>query len=158
LTSTAVAWYRDRGVRRLIAFRYVPWLAVLSLAWEIGHVPLYTLWTEAEPHYIAFAVLHCTVGDVLIGAAAILLALITLREGSLAHWRWGRIAALSVLFGVAYTVLSEWMNVTVLRSWAYAPSMPGIELGDFQLGLTPLLQWIVIPPVTLCLARKNEVA
>lgn len=157
MTSTALAWHRDRSVRRLIVFRYAPWLAVLSLAWEIGHVPLYTLWTEAEPQYIAFAVLHCTAGDVLIGAVAILLTLIALREGSLAHWRWRRIALLSVLFSVAYTVLSEWMNVTVLRSWAYAPSMPRIHFGDFELGLTPLLQWLVIPPVTLYLAR-NEVA
>lgn len=157
MTSTALAWHRDPSVRRLIVFRYLPWLAVLSLAWEIGHLPLYTLWKQEEPKYIAFAVLHCTVGDVLIGAAAILLALIALREGSLACWRWHRIALLSALFGVAYTILSEWMNVTVLRSWAYASSMPRIDVGGFEPGLTPLLQWIVIPPVTLYLAQRNLV-
>ena len=138
-------------------FRYLPWLAVLSLAWEIGHLPLYTLWKQEEPKYIAFAVLHCTVGDVLIGAAAILLALIALREESLASWRWRRIALLSALFGVAYTVLSEWLNVAVLRSWAYAPSMPRIYVGDFEIGLTPLLQWIVIPALAIFLAWKSQV-
>ena len=36
------------------------------LLWEIGHVPLYTIWTEGSWGEIAFAVLHCTGGDLLI--------------------------------------------------------------------------------------------
>ena len=150
------AWYGDRNVRSLIAFRFLPWFAALSLAWEIGHVPLYTLWKEAEPAYIAFSVVHCTVGDVLIGGAALLLALVVRRERALAHWAWGRIAALTVLFGVAYTVLSEWMNIRILRSWAYAEAMPRLSLGEFELGLTPLAQWLIVPPLALYLARSTR--
>ena len=129
----ALSWYRDRDVRSLIAFRYLPWLAVLSLAWEIAHVPLYTLWTEAESTYIAFSVAHCTLGDVLIGGASLLLALILGREGVLADWRWRWIGALTVIFGMSYTAFSEWMNIKVLRSWSYAESMPTIELGGSRL-------------------------
>lgn len=152
---SAVAWYRDREARVLIAFRYLPWFAALSLAWEAAHVPLYTLWTEAEPGYIVFSVLHCTIGDVLIGSATLLLALILGREGALTHWRWGRIAVLTVAFGAGYTVFSEWMNIKVLRSWSYADSMPTIELGRFELGVTPLAQWLLLPPLALYLARKE---
>lgn len=153
---SASAWYRDRDARSLIAFRYLPWFAVLSLAWEAAHVSLYTLWEEAAPGYIVFSVLHCTIGDVLIGSATLLLALILGREGALAHWRWARVAALAVFFGAGYTVFSEWMNIRVLRSWTYAESMPTIELGQFELGVTPLAQWLLVPPLALYLARRTR--
>jgi hypothetical protein len=153
---SAAPWYRDPNARSLIALRYLPWLGALSLAWEAGHVPLYTVWNEAGVGYIAFAVLHCTVGDLLIGGAALVLALILSGERGLAYWKWRRIAVVTVLFGMAYTVFSEWMNVEVLRSWAYAPSMPRLDLGAFQVALTPVLQWLVIPPVALYLSQKAQ--
>src|SRR3970282_293034 len=123
-----LAWYRDRRAWRLLALRFLPWFAGLSLAWEIAQLPLYTLWTEATPGYIASSVAHCTLGDVLIGASALLAALILLRAGSLASWRWARIAALAALLGVGYTVFSEWTNTAILGSWGYAASMPRIRL------------------------------
>lgn len=146
-------WYRDREALGFIARRYLPWFAALNLAWEAAHVRLYTLWDKAEAAYIAFSVVHCTLGDVLIGTAALLLALIAGREGALGHWRWRRIAAITVLAGAGYTVFSEWMNITLLRSWTYAPSMPRVDLAGFQLGISPLLQWVAVPPLSLYLAR-----
>lgn len=151
--STA-RWYRDRHTRRWILSRYLPWLALLNLAWETAQMPLYTLWTEAEPGYIAFAIAHCTLGDLLIGGVALVLALIFLGEGPLARWRWRRIGLLAVIFGIAYTVFSEWMNITILRSWTYAGSMPTLRVAGFEMGLTPLAQWLVLPPLALYLARK----
>ena len=32
---------------------------VLHLTWEIAQLPLYTLWREETPAYIAWAVIHC---------------------------------------------------------------------------------------------------
>lgn len=148
-------WYRDRAALVCIALGYLPWLAALNLVWETAHVPLYTLWNDAEPAYIAFSVLHCTLGDVLIGGISLLLALILGRERALERWRWRRIAALTALFGAAYTGFSEWMNVKILRSWAYAESMPIIELWNFEIGLSPLAQWLVVPPLALYLARSR---
>ena len=153
--SAAEAWYRDPATVRFIVRRYVPWFFALNLAWEAAHVPLYTLWTEETPGYIAFSVVHCTLGDALIGLSALLIALIVGRERGPAHWRPGRVAVLSVLFGAGYTVWSEWMNITLLRSWSYAESMPRLSLGDFELGLTPLMQWLVIPPLALYAARRT---
>ena len=149
------SWHRDRDARALIALRFVPLLAALSLAWEIGQAPLYTLWKEAEAGYIAFAVVHCTLGDVLIGSASLIFALIVRGEGSLSRWKWVRIAALTVLFGAGYTVFSEWLNVQILRSWAYSESMPRISLGDFELGITPFAQWLIVPPLALQFARST---
>jgi hypothetical protein len=150
-----VTWFKDTGAWRLIALRFLPALGVLSLAWEVAHVRLYTLWDEAEAVYIAFSVAHCTLGDMLIGSSVLLLALILGREGSVPEWRWGRIAILTVLLGAGYTVFSEWLNLSVLQSWAYADSMPRLRLGQFELGVSPLLQWVVIPPLALRLARAT---
>jgi len=152
---TAEPWYRDRGALRFIALRYLPIFAVLSLAWEWAHVRLYTIWTEAQLSYIAFSVAHCTLGDVLIGTAGLVLALILARERRLNEWHGRRIAILSALIGVAYTAFSEWMNITILRAWKYAPAMPTLSIGDFELGLTPLAQWLVIPPLALYLALRS---
>jgi len=134
---------------------YLPWLAGLSLVWEIGHVSLYTLWNEADAAYIAFAVFHCTLGDIMIGAMALLLALILTRAHATTHWRWRTIAAITALLGAGYTIFSEWMNISVLRSWNYSASMPTLSLGTFELGLTPLAQWFIVPPLALALAKRT---
>jgi hypothetical protein len=152
---TGRRWFEDPRARRLVLVGYLPWLAVLNLAWEAAHVRLYTLWNETELAYIAFAVAHCTLGDVLIGACALLLALILSREAFLRSWRWRRIAVLATILGAGYTVFSEWMNLTLLRSWTYADSMPRLRLGEIEIGLSPLLQWLVVPPLALVLARAT---
>ena len=148
-------WYRDRATLRWIAARYLPWMLALNLAWEAAHVRLYTLWQEAEAAYIAFSVVHCALGDVLIGIAALVVALVLARAPSVAHWRWARVAAMTSLAGVAYAIFSEWMNITLLRSWAYTKSMPTLEIGGFEIGLTPLAQWLLLPPIALYLGRAT---
>lgn len=153
---SAGSWYRDRDARSLIAFGYLPWLGGLNLVWETAQLPLYTLWSEASAGTIAFSVAHCTAGDVAIGAAALFLALILGRERALAQWRWRRIAAGTALAGVMYTVFSEWNNTAILGSWAYSDLMPVLKLAGVDIGLSPLLQWLVLPPLALVLACKGR--
>ena len=76
-------WYRDAAARSLFRRRYLPWLAGLSLVWETAPLTLYTIWDDGRPAYIAYAVLHCTAGDVLIGLAALAIALIITQVPSL---------------------------------------------------------------------------
>lgn len=64
-------------------------------------------------------------------------------------------ALLTALVGLAYTAFSEWMNITWLRSWTYADSMPTLAIGGFELGLSPVAQWLVVPPVALYLATRR---
>ncbi len=148
-----VHWYRERDALSLIALRYLPSLLALSLAWEIAHLPLYTLWSEGEPAFIAFSVAHCTLGDVVIGIAALLLALIVTRSAAPTHWRWGLIASFAALASIGYTAFSEWMNTAVLRSWSYSDLMPTVGIMGVEIGVSPLLQWLVIPPLALRFAR-----
>ena len=148
-------WYADRAARLLIGSRYVPWLAALNLAWEIAQLPLYTLWTEASVDYMAFAVVHCTLGDVIIALAALAVALIVTRAPELARWRWGPIAAATAIGGAAYTVLSEWLHTVAVHSWAYSQFMPVVPVLGAEIGLAPLAQWLLLPPLALLLARSR---
>lgn len=151
---SAAAWYRDRDARSLIALGYLPWLGGLNLAWETAQLPLYTLWSEASAGAIAFAVAHCTAGDIAIGAAALIMVLILGRERAVAQWRWRRIAFWTALAGAAYTVFSEWNNTAILGSWAYSGLMPVLKVAGVSIGLSPLMQWFVLPPLALVLAAK----
>jgi hypothetical protein len=148
-------WYGDRQAWRFIARAYLPWLGGVNLAWELAQLPLYTLWREASAGYIAFAVAHCTVGDILIGAAALLLALIVTRAGPLMQWRWLRIVLVATSIGAAYTLVSEWMNTSLRPSWQYSGLMPTLEVGGFVIGLSPFAQWLVMPPLAFYLARRS---
>ena len=151
---SAAAWYLDRDARSLIAFGYLPWLGGLNLIWETAQLPLYTLWNEASAGTNAFSVAHCTAGDIAIGGAALIMVLILGRERAAAEWRWRRIAVWTALAGVAYTVFSEWNNTAILGSWAYSELMPVLKLAGIDIGLSPLLQWLVLPPLALYLAGK----
>ncbi|MFU4581410.1 hypothetical protein ACM71K_30300 [Pseudomonas aeruginosa] len=150
-TDTPRHWHEDSHVWRFICVRYLIVLASFNLLWEIAQLPLYTLWAEAPPSAIAYAVLHCTLGDILIGVLALLAALIATRAGPLERWRWWRIGGTAVGFGLAYTALSEWLNTTVLMSWAYSEWMPLTPI--LALGISPLLQWLVVPVAALVWAR-----
>ncbi len=149
-------WYRDPAARALIVRRYLPWLAGLSLAWEIAQLPLYTIWSDGRPAYIAFAVIHCTAGDVLIGGASLAAALVITRAPVLAAWRWRRIAIGTAVIATSYTAFSEWMNTVALRSWEYSEVMPRVPLGSIEIGLSPLAQWLLIPPLALWLALRRS--
>jgi hypothetical protein len=148
-----VPWYRDPEAWRFIT-RYLLWLAGLNLVWELAQLPLYTIWSEAPPGEIAFAVAHCTGGDILIGAAALLVALVVLRSPALEHWNWIAIGLIAILLGVVYTAWSEWTNTSIRLSWQYSSLMPVVDIGGVRIGLSPLMQWLILPPLALYLARR----
>ena len=149
-------WYADRAALRLIGLRYVPWLAGLSLAWEIAQLPLYTLWREAPVSWIVFSVAHCTAGDVLIGASALALALVLTRAAEPARWSWTWLGVFTAVLVAAYTVFSEWMNVGLLRNWQYSEWMPVLAFDGMRIGLSPLLQSVLVPPTALWFAGRKR--
>lgn len=153
--DSTTRWYLDRTARALILFRYLPAMALLNLAWEAAHVRLYTIWTERSTGYVAFAVAHCTLGDLVLGGAFFALALILTRAGEAAGWRWSWIAVLTVVLGIVYTGFSEWLNTEVFGYWQYREIMPVVRVFDTAIGVSPLLQWLVLPPLALFFARSG---
>jgi len=89
---------------------------------------------------------------VLIAAATYLIAAAPLRNARWIDARRLAGGAVAIVAGISYTTLSEWLNVSVRGSWAYAPVMPQL----FGIGLAPLLQWLVVPAATLYMLRARD--
>ncbi len=141
LTPTSVV--ASAGLWSALAFGF-------NLAWEIAHVRLYTLWTEDDGPGVAWALFHCTLGDVLIALGAFLVTAIFLGR---IDWPVSRPTAGSILVvasSMAYTSWSEWYNVYRVGSWRYTELMPTI----FGIGLSPLLQWLILPIVMVIAYRR----
>ena len=117
-------------------------IVVLNLAWETLQLPLYAIWKKGSPGEIVFAVLHCTLGDLLIALVALNVALLAIGKGWPAH-NLVRSLGGAVGLGMAYTAFSEWRNALVLKTWAYSELMPTVP--GLHIGLSPMLQWLLIP-------------
>lgn len=147
--SAGLAKRNPRIQALAVAGRYLLVSLPAHLVWEVLQLPLYTIWREGTPREIAFALLHCTAGDVLIAAGSLELAVLLAGAGWPQASR-NQVAVLAIAFGMAYTVFSEWLNVSVRGSWAYAEAMP--VLPWIGTGLAPLAQWLVVPLIAMAAA------
>lgn len=149
-------WYAHPESWSFILCRYLPRLALCSLAWEALQLPLYTLWADLRMGWIVFAVAHCTLGDAMIGTAALVIALMLNRAGEHANWPKARIVMLMSFLAVIYTLPSERINLAV-GNWAYSSWMP--VLPWVEVGLAPALQWVFVPLVAWWWAdRRSRIA
>jgi len=134
-------------------FLLTMWILVSStanLAWEFAQLPFYTLSDDPDTGKIVRYVLHCTAGDALIALGAYALTALVL-----GNWSWPlrhqlRDIVLATTLGLTYTAASEWYNVYLDAAWAYSERMPLV----FGVGLAPLLQWLLIPPLVLLVVRR----
>ena len=135
--------------RLTFLLRWMLLALVLNLIWEIAQLPLYAIYEEGDRWTIAYAVGHCTIGDLMITLACYLLSAAVLRDLAWPVHRHGAGIGIALGAGLAYTAFSEWLNVSVRGSWAYTSSMPQV----FGVGVSPLLQWLVVPLVVYYLIR-----
>jgi len=134
---------------------YLLTIALGNLAWEAGHLPLYTIWTTGTMREKVFAVVHCTGGDLLIALSSLATALVVAGERTWPARSFWSVAVLSILVGLAYTAFSEWLNIVIRRTWEYSDLMPVVSLLRPEIGLSPFVQWIAVPSVAFWLARRH---
>jgi len=140
----------DRSRRSL----WEPWLAlgffafVTNFVWEMLQAPLYIGMTQL-PWWRGTAICaFATVGDVVI-------ALVAYAGATAGRERWWlrrpsiRRVTLYLAVGLVVTLVLEVVNVYVMHRWSYASAMP-LVLG---IGVSPIAQWLIVPIVTLVLAR-----
>jgi hypothetical protein len=126
------------------------WGGLINFAWEMVQAPLF----EGHARHLLNTVWECFLGTV--GDCLILLASFWITSSFFRTRGWfakRRIVpkAFFVVIGIAYTIFSEWYHTHVLQTWEYGPSMP-LVLG---IGLAPLAQWFIIPPVVLALMIRT---
>lgn len=125
--------------------------ALLNFAWEAVQCP--ALFAHAGGMSHADGVRMCvraTLGDVNILLAVFWVTALASPRGR----RWiveprRREQALFLALGVGVTVVYELLATRVWGRWSYSDEMP-VLLG---VGLAPVAQWLVIPPIVLRLAR-----
>ena len=127
-------------------------IAIGNLLWEIAHFPLYTLWSTGTLAEQVFAIVHCTAGDLVIALCALALGLLAAGDTRWPVAGFARVAFFAVIAGVGYTIFSERLNVEVRKSWAYSPAMPIVPF--LGVGLTPLLQWVLVPIAAFLFVRR----
>ena len=133
-----------------------PWAALagfatlLHFAWEMAHMPLYRV-AEPSGWRMVGGCTQATLGDAIMTLLAYATAAVLTRRRL---WLVApRALELTTFLGVglAMTVALEWWNVSVRHSWAYSADMP-VTAG---IGLSPIVQWIVLPPLIIWLARRH---
>ena len=125
---------------------------IMHLAWEVVQLPLYAIWSTGTVREITFATLHCTAGDLLIASLCLMIALVMTGSKEWPYDRFEAVALMTIFFGVGYTGYSEWRNTSVTHAWAYTAMMPTV----FGLGVSPLIQWLVIPSAVFWSLRRKR--
>lgn len=124
-----------------------------NMVWEVLQLPLYTIWQDGTFWQLVIAVTHCTAGDVLIATSALVLSLLTVGNRDWPKRHFVPVVVVSTAVGLGYTAFSEWLNVSVLGTWAYSQLMPVIAIEGTRIGVSPLLQWLIVPPAGFLFMR-----
>jgi hypothetical protein len=147
-----------RGAR-LSGLREAPEIAVaifsflLNFVWEFVQVPMFTGMAEMS-HWEAIKLcLSATLGDVGFALTAFWTASVAARSRNwiLHPTRLPVIAFVAV--GIVLTVGFEYQYTNVSLRWAYSDVMPLVP--PIGTGLSPLLQWLAIPPLVIWLTRRH---
>lgn len=121
-------------------------------AWELLQAPLFSS-LDSESHVSGVVIcLRATIGDLGIALAAFWAA--ALAAGG-RNWV-VRPTPLSIAVflgtGLIVTIGFEYLSTVALNRWAYAPKMPRLPI--LGTGLTPVLQWLIIPSLVLWYLKR----
>ena len=122
----------------------------VNFLWELVQAPLF-----AGMESVGAIGWHCFVAS--LGDGIILWIIYGLGWVAFGHWRWtfqpdSRRMAFMVSVSLVIAILIEWSALHWLRRWAYTEQMPRIPVLD--VGLTPILQMLILPPLIFLLTQK----
>jgi hypothetical protein len=126
---------------------------LLNFIWEMWQIPFF-LAIPSEPHWAG--VVACT--QATFGDAAISLVAFWSVAAFARSRRWilqpspSQIGGF-IAVGVVITIAFETLAAGFLERWNYSPLMPTLPI--LGTGLVPLLQWILLPPLTIWFVRRQ---
>ncbi|HLD64036.1 MAG TPA: hypothetical protein VI913_04040 [Candidatus Peribacteraceae bacterium] len=127
---------------------------ILHLLWENLQAPLFAGYTSFWQHFIIC--LPATGGDILVMAFMYGTLALFHRDffwvANPAAYTYQRTWILPLLVGIAFAIPFEWWAVNVAERWEYAgmPLLPWLRIG-----VTPVLQMIAVPILTILLTRAS---
>ena len=144
-----------RTVTRNPEFNLVVFALLLNFPWETLQAPLFVGMGEAPYSEAIRGCLRATLGDVVIMLLAYWIVSLTIRNR-----RWvlaPRAAHLTgfIALGVLITAVIEWLATRGhwIGSWSYSAGMPVVP--GVGIGLSPLLQWVIVPPLVVWFVRRQ---
>ncbi len=129
---------------------------LLNYPWEFLQIPLYALAPETLPWQVIKRCSIAAVGDAIIMLASY--GMVAIGAGD--RWWMSKPTMRQLLgfvaVGVFITVAIEYLasrSSGTIWAWRYSSAMPVLPL--VHAGLSPVLQWIILPPLTLWFVRRQ---
>lgn len=148
-TNAFLVAIKDAPEANLVLFGFL-----MSFPWEMLQAPLYVGMAEAPHRSATLLCLVATLGDCVLFVAAFGITAAIFRDR---HWI--RTATFRQVFwftaiGLAMTVLIEEAAVRGIGwNWQYSALMPRLPL--LGTGLSPVLQWLILPPLVFRLVHRH---
>ena len=138
-------------------FNLAVFALLLNFPWEVLQAPLFEGMAAAPHSTVIGACLQATLGDAVIMLLAHAgVTAVTRRRRWVLSPSWREAAGFAAV-GVAITAAIEWLATRGhwAQTWAYSSAMPLIP--GVEIGLSPLLQWVIVPPIALWFVRRQSV-
>ena len=136
-------------------FNVTVFALLLNFVWEILQAPLYVGMADMPHALVTKDCLQGTVGDAVIMLLAYGVVAVAARSRRWIVAARGWQLALFIAIGVSITAAIEWLATRGywIGNWNYLPTMPLVP--GTSIGLAPLLQWVVLPLLTVWFVRRQ---
>jgi hypothetical protein len=122
----------------------------LNYLWEVAQAPLYLgleNWNSVWWHCFVAAL-----GDGVLVLLIFVVGWITFRRFDWYAYSNSRVLAVMLVTGLFIGIGIEWVAIKMLGRWAYTVDMP--LLPGLNVGLVPVLQMLLLPPVIFRIAAR----
>ncbi|WP_370321743.1 hypothetical protein [Oricola sp.] len=142
-----------RGITNQPEFGVVVFSFLLHFVWEYLQAPTYAGMAELLHWEGVKLCTSATIGDVGFALTAYWIASAAARSR---YWFADPKPLHFLIYlavGIALTISFEYYYTEVSMRWTYSDLMPLVP--PFDTGLSPLLQWLVIPPLVIWFTRRQ---
>ncbi|MCH8055194.1 MAG: hypothetical protein IH857_03450 [Deltaproteobacteria bacterium] len=125
---------------------------LLNLLWESIQAPLFVFEQQSSAFLLTGCLLFCSGVDAFMTLTSYCALSVVARSRywflarRLSHW------VSFVGIGLVLALASEYTAIHYRNLWEYSSLMPVVP--GLNIGLTPLLQWLILPPIVLILLAR----